>query len=322
MILFLYGTDTFRSRAHLQKMMSKFRTDRDPQGLNTVRVDCAVEPEKLMEQLLAAPFLAEKRMVVVENLLAAKQKELQQEILKRIEDGALPETTVTVFWEATDSFKTKDAKALFERLQKEKFSQQFDVLKGVQLGGWIAAETKERGGTISSHATQYLVQHVGDDSWRLNSLIDQLVSYKGGEEIGVKDAQRFLDETADDSIFNLVDAIVGKQPKQAYAMIQQQYAIGEDVQFIFAMILRQFRIMMEMRDVFEREDAVPSNVLAKRLGLHPFVVKKSLPLVKRYTRSQLRDVYGGLLDLDRQIKSGQADQEVLLDIFVAKVTST
>lgn len=318
MIIFLYGKDTYRRRAHLHKMMEKFKADRDPQGLNTVRVDCSKEPQKVMEQVLAAPFLAERRMVVVEHLLASKQKELQQEILKRIEEKNLPDTNVVVFWEATDAYKTKDAKALLARLQKEKYAQQFDVLKGVQLGGWVAGEVAARKGKISSHATQYLIQHT-NDSWQLSSLVDQLVAYKQGEEIGVADVQLFLDETADDNIFNLVDAIVGKQPRQAYAMIQQQYAIGEDVQFMFAMLLRQFRILIELRDLFERDDAQASNVLAKKLGLHPFVVKKSLPLAKRYTLEQLRQAYQLLLDLDIQIKHGEADQELLLDVFVGKV---
>src|SRR3989338_10197408 len=103
MIIFLYGPDTFRSRQHLHKMMAKFRSERDPDGLNLVRVDATKETAgQILEQILAVPFLAEKRMVVVENLLESKHDELQTELLKLIEEQRLSPANVLVFWEAID----------------------------------------------------------------------------------------------------------------------------------------------------------------------------------------------------------------------------
>lgn len=322
MILFLYGCDTYRSRQQLKKMMEKFKTDRDPQGLNVVRLDAEQKQSgKILEQILAIPFLAEKRMVILENVLISKHKELQQELLKRIEEKNLPETNVILFWEGTDSFKTKDAKALSQRLQKEKYAQKFDELTGMKLQAWIQAEVKDRSGEIERDATKYLANHVRGDMWRLSGLLDQLISYKNGDQIIQSDIELFLDEKADDNIFNLVDSIVAKNSKQVFQMISEQYRQGKDASYIFAMILRQFRILLELRDLFEKEDEVRSDRLAKKLELHPFVVKKSLPLVRRYTMEELKDIYKGLLDLDIDTKTGVGDQEMLLDIFVGRVCS-
>lgn len=337
MIIFLYGKDTFRSRQQMKEMVAKFRADRDPQGLNTIVLDCAKGAKNILEQIMATPFLSERRMVVLENFLSFKNPDLQEEILKKIKEKTMPETNVVLFWEETDTYKTKLAKSLLAVLSKEKYAQKFDELKGVQLGNWINNEIKNRGGNISSQAVQYLINHSGSDTWRLNSLINQLIAYSfdvkaedtnlspalpyEGKEIEVGDVELFLDEKVDDNIFNLVDAIVAKQSKQVYKMIQEQYNKGEDVQFMFAMILRQFRILLELRDLFEKEDNTQSNILAKKLGLHPFVVKKSLPLVRRYNMEELKNVYKQLLDLDIQIKTGQGKQEMLLDVFVGRVCS-
>ena len=225
MLLFLYGPDTYRSRAHLKKMVSKFKIDRDPQGLNVVKIDAEKEkiPGNIMEQILATPFLAERRMVVVESLLVSKHKELMDELSKRVAENSLPESNVIVFWEGTDKFKTKAAKAFFEILRNEKFAQSFEQQKGVKLGGWISSEVKERGGAIIGPAVQFLANNVGSDMWRLSSLVDQLVAYKGDSEIDVSAVQLFLNEKVDDSIFNLVDAIVGKQERKVFKMIQEQY---------------------------------------------------------------------------------------------------
>ena len=321
MFLFLFGPDTFRSRRQLKKIIEKFKADRDPQGLNVVRIDAErAESGAILGQMLTLPFLVGKRMIVIENLLASKHDELREDILERIKNNTFPEANVFVFWEATDTFKTKSAKALCDRLSKEKFAQKFEEFKGVQLFAWANAEIKEQGGVVNRQALQYLIDATGSDMWRLHHVAHQLCAYKGAEEIRIADINDFIDEKADDNIFNLVDAIVGKQPKQVFAMMREQYNKGEDAGYVFAMILRQFRILLQLRDVFEREDNPTSDALAGRLGLHPFVVKKSLPLVKRYTMDELARIYHELLTIDINTKTGRGDQSVLLDVFVGRVT--
>lgn len=321
MIIFLYGKDTFRSRRQLKSIIHKFKKDRDPQGLNVVRLDAAKkQPGELLEQMLASPFLAERRMIVIEGLLASKHKDFVGELLERIENNKLPDSNVFVFWEDTDKFKTKIAKAMLARLSQEKFAQHYEPISGATLHKWIQAEVQERGGSIDQQSIQYLTQHVGNDMWQLHFLIDQLVAYRE-KGIALADVQLFLDEKADDNIFNLVDAIIAKHPKQVYKMIQQQYSSGEDAQYIFAMLLRQFRILLELRDLHDREDIGSSDTVAKKLDLHPFVVKKSLPMVKKYTLNDLKKAYNALLEIDTKTKTGQASQELLVDIFVGKLTT-
>ena len=321
MIIFLYGPDTFRSRRQLKKMTEKFKADRDPEGLNVAVLDVdKTDFGMVMEQILSMPFLAEKRMVVLENILSATKKgDLQEEILKRIEEKTLPEENVYVFWEGTGKPKTKVGKELLSRLLKEKYAQEFPELSGPKLSAWIDVEVEEKKGKISKHALQLLVQNTGSDMWLVNSLVEQLIAYKGTDEIQTEDVNLFTEANIDDSIFNLVDAIVAGQTKEVYKMIRQQYKIGKDPHYIFSMLLRQFRILLELRDIYDREDNVQSDVLAKALGLHPFVVKKSLPFVKKYDLKTLKDIYKELLNFDIKIKTGSTDPVLLLDLFVGKL---
>ncbi len=319
MIILLYGKDSFRGRRQLRKMMDKFKTDRDPDGFNTVRIDARTEPDKLLQHLLTPAFLAEKRMVVVENLLASKEKELQVEVLQKIEQKAIPDTSVIVFWEGAERFKAGEAKRLLARLQQEKYVQKFDPLIGAKLTAWMEEQIKELGGRASKHALFHITRQVNSDTWHARSLIEQLAAYKQGQEIELKDVHLFMEEKADDNIFNLVDAIVGKQTKNVYAMIQEQYRQGKDAQYVFAMILRQFRILIQLRDLYDREDVMQSAAMAAKVDLHPFVVKKSLPFVKRYSLEQLKYVYQELLDLDTRIKTGSGRPGLLLDLFVARI---
>lgn len=319
MLILLYGKNTFDSLARLKELIFKFKKDRDPQGFNTAVLDCEKNAKEALGQVLSAPFLSEKRMIVLKNFLLSKDIVAQENLLGQIKNKRIPETNIVIFWESVDCYKTKTAKKLFEILSQEKYSQKFDELAGIMLGNWINNQTKERGGKISGEAVQFLVLHGNKDLWALNSLLDQLICYVKDREIILSDVQVFLDEKIDDSIFNLVDAIVGKQEKQVYKMIQEQYRRGEDAQFIFSMMLRQFRIMLELRDIFEKQDKVSSDMLAQKLGIHPFVVKKTLPFVRNYNMEKLKSVYKQLLEMDIQTKTGYGDSKVLLDLLVGKI---
>jgi DNA polymerase-3 subunit delta len=320
MVIFLYGKDTFRSRTQLKKMIEKFRADRDPAGYNVVQIDAGLEKDagKIMSQILAAPFLAERRFVAIESLLSSKHTELQKTLLERIQAKNLPESNVIVFWEGTDAFKTKDSKALFDCLEKEKYVQVFDELVGAKAVGYISTEIQEGGGKATPQAVQYIAAHAGSDSWYLHSLIDQLIAYKLDQgEIEVSDVQIFLDEKVDDNIFNLVDGILSGQSKKVFTMIQEQYRIGQDVQYIFAMLVRQCRILLELRDLYEHAE-LNSDQLAKKLSLHPFVVKKSLPMVKQHSLASLQSLYRYLLEFDIETKTGYGSPETLFDVLVGK----
>ena len=319
MIIFLYGPDTYRSRAQLGQMIEKFRRERDPQGLNLVRFVADEETAaKIEEGLLASPFLAEKRMVVIEGLLVSKHKELVSSLLARVKDGKIPSDTIVIFWEGGAKPRTKDAKALLALLKKEKFAQEFAELEGRQLVAWIAREVQTKEGRISAAAATNLANLLAGSSWELHHVVNQLLSYADGREITPEDVALFVEESADDNIFNLVDAVVAGQTKKVFAMMQEQYKLGKDPGYILAMLIRQFRILLMMRDLHDRDELQNSSVAAKKLELHPFVVKKSLPLVKRLNMSELKTAYDRLLEIDIKTKTGQSDQSVLLDVFVSR----
>lgn len=319
MILFLYGKDTFRSRDYMRKMIEKFKKDRDPQGYNVTVFDATKDQgSRMLEEIGAFPFLAEKRLVVIENLLQSKQADMQEALLKKIEEQTLPPSTILLLWESIDTVKGKDTKELFERLKAEKYAQEFDLLEGQKLEAWIAAELKDRGGKMSHDAIHFLVINAGSDMWRLHTVIDQMLAFKNGEEITIKDLEQIVEKSVDDNIFSLIDAIVQKRQQTIFSLLEEQYRQGNDAGYIFAMMLRQFRIMLELKDAIEKTNGSEA-VLAKELGIHPFVVKKSLPLVSKYSMDELKWVYEELLKLDIETKTGGGDQKVLLDLFIGRL---
>ena len=260
-------------------------------------------------------------MVVIERLFSTtKIGDLQEHIMELVEQQRIPDCNILVFWDGDEKAKTKVGKKLWDILSAETYSQTFDILSRPQLTQWIQAEIKTRASEgISSDAVQSIIQNSGSDMWYIHSLLDQLIAYTQGRHIELADVALFVDERVDDNIFNLVDALISQQKKQVYRMIREQYHKGEDAQYILAMIIRQVKILLQLRDLYDRDDSLRSDDIARRLKLHPFVVKKSLPFIKKYNSATLLALYEDLATIDIQTKTGQADQSLLLDVFVARV---
>ncbi len=320
MLIYIYGEDTFSSRHYLQQQVERFKKERDPQGMNVVILDGQKETSgRLWSEITAAPFLAEKRLIVIQNLLSNKDTDTLESFIDGVKENKLPEKNVIIFWQGEQIGKTKIAQELQKLLAKEKWAKEFTSLAGASMASWIKTEITSRGGSINMQALNYLAQNTGGDMWYANSLVDQLVAYSNKKEISLGDVQLFLEEKADDNIFNMVDAIVVGNRKLAFKLIEDQRRLGQEDGYLFSMIVRQFRILISMRDLFNREENISSDTMAKALELHPFVVKKSLPLIKRYSLDKLKDIYKQLLDLDIKTKTGLADQSWLIDLFVGKL---
>ncbi len=320
MLIYIYGEDTFSSRQYLKQQIERFKKERDPQGMNVVVLDGQKEESgKLWSEIMAAPFLAERRLVVIQNVLSNKDTDVLESFVDGIKANKFPEKNVIIFWQGESIGKTKIATELQKILAKEKWAREFAPIVGAAMSGWIKNEISHRGGSINIQALNYLAQHTAGDMWYASSLIDQLVAYATKIEISLSDVQLFLEEKADDNIFNMVDAIVAGNRKLAFKLIEDQRQLGQDDGYLFSMIVRQFRILISMRDLFNREENISSDMMATELTMHPFVVKKSLPLIKRYPLDRLKELYQQLLDIDIKTKTGLADQSWLIDLFVGKL---
>ena len=320
MIIYIYGEDTFRSRNYLTQQIERFKKERDPQNLNVVFLDGQkVESSRLWNEIMAMPFLAEKRLVVIHNILSSKDAVLLESLSEGLKKDKVPEKNIVIFYQSEFVGKTNLAKDLHKTLAKEKWAMKFENLEGFELSNWIKTEVAQRGGKINQLAVAYLAQNAGKDMWYIDSLADQLIAYVEGKEISVADVQLFLEEKVDDSMFSMVDAIVIGNRKLAFKLVEEQRRLGNDDGYIFSMIARQFRILISMRDLFNRQENITSDMMAKMLDLHPFVAKKSLPFVKKYSLDKLKDIYNQLLEIDIKTKTGLADQSLLIDLFIGKL---
>jgi DNA polymerase-3 subunit delta len=315
MIIFLYGTDTFRSKRKLDEIASSFREREDASGLNTVTLDAAkAEPAEIHQALFAPAFLGNKRLAVIKGMLALKREE-QKPFLELV--AKLPASTTAVFYEAADA-KACDKSPLYPLLVEGKYHWEFAPLSGRELESWLAAEANAHAVTFEPHALSAFIEAVRSDSARAANEIAKLAAYVGGRQIiEVQDVALMVTGEVQEDMFGFLDAVANRDSKRAAVMLEQQIMAGTEPMQLLAMLARTVRILIQARDLLDRRYPQPEAI--RELGIHPFAARKALAQAQSFETQTLRQLHAALLDTDRRIKTGSASSpRVVLDLMVAK----
>ncbi|MDD5567225.1 MAG: DNA polymerase III subunit delta [Patescibacteria group bacterium] len=322
MIILLHGEDTFRSRQRLKKLKEGFKQKYDPRGLNILQLDGkTLTLEDFNKAVATQGFLSKKRMLVIENLSENKNKPLL-EIIRDSLSGLPAEENVVVFWEggAKKSRGRKESTPLFGlKPSAGVVIEAYPQLKGLKVSQWVKREVAERDSKIEPKALALLISLVGEDLWRMSTEIDKLASYKHGGIITEADVSVLVRAKYDTDIFKLTDALSSQDQATALRLLDEQISSGTPIPYLLTMLIRQFRILLQVKDYLENQGN-PYQV-GPALKLHPFVAQKAVNQVKNFSFAKLKKTYRRLLWLDEKTKSSSYDPQIFFDLFTVEASS-
>lgn len=327
-----HGADEF-TRAETLADFKRRLGPPDTVDLNTTILDGGtLTLAKLRHACETIPFLAEKRLVIVEGLLTRlaprKDRELstsQRELLTALADylPRLPETTRLVFIE-DKPLPARHSMLQLAQQEERGYVKRFDPPDAKVLPRWIEKRVRKYGGEIEPQAAQQLAAVVGTDLRLLDQEIIKLVTYTqsptGGQAITIADIEAVVPYAQAAVVFDLVDALGRRDGRTAAQTLHRLLDAGEHPLGLLAMIVRQFRLLIQVKEL-KAERATPRDI-AKTLRLHPFPARKLHTQATHFTAAQLEAVYRHLLDTDVAIKTGKIDPEVALDLLVAGLAET
>lgn len=328
MFYVFYGDDEFSRSEALADFKARMG---DPvmADLNTTHLDGRkVTFGELAHACDAIPFMAQVRLVIVENLLTrltGKRPgggQIPQRDQKFLKDllaylPRLPETTRLAFVEASSLPETHPVIKL-AKAEKRGHVVEFrppDERSG-GLERWIRDRAKEKGAEIDLQAAHELASFVGNNLRLLDRELEKLATYVDGQRpINNEDVHRLVPYVHEANIFEMTDALGQRDGPKASQLLHRMLDGGYDPLYLLGMIVRQFRIMIRAKDLAER--GIHPNDIPTRLGLKPFVARKGLSQAARFSMSQLETIYRRLWETDVSIKTGQMEPVLALDLLVA-----
>ena len=328
MYYLLHGPDTFSSAEEIAALKRQVGAP-EVVDLNTNTLDGrTLTMADLSHACDALPFLSDRRLVIVEGLVArlstgekgravsASDKELLTQLVAYI--PKLPETTDLVLLES-DLVAPKHP--LYELAAQKGAGRlkTFPLLRDPDLERWIAERARAKGVKIDAQAVHELALSTGNDLRLLDNELAKLAAYAGAEQrVRVEDVHRLVSAVREESIFEMVDALGQRNGSAAMRLFHGLLGEGKEPLYVFSMIARQFRLLLQAKSLAEQQAALPQ--LMKELGLrHEFVATKLLAQARNFSLGRLQGIYRELQRIDVAIKTGRVEPELALDVFITEV---
>ena len=356
-IYILHGDDAFAIHKFLASMEAKLG-EAAMADLNTTRLDGRqASLDDLRSAAFAMPFLTERRLVVETNPLARfSSKGMRDSSLD--EGSSSSQLTAAAragrekFLALLDAVPATTALALVidDTRVRRKGEWQWEVLtpshwllrwasaagKRVwvqecglptieEMPGWVRKQAEALHGSFTPPAARALAEHVGPDTEMAAQEILKLLTYVDFKRpVEEDDVALLTAQTNLASVFTLVDAM---GERNGHLALQTLHLLMEenDPMELFGMIVRQFRLLLQAREVLDEGggvDIISKEVKEKSgVGLHPYVAQKLAGQAHAFTLVGLEGIYHRLLEIDVAMKTSQMPADVAFDTFIAELAS-
>ena len=329
MLYILLGQDDFSLRQALDEI-KRGLGDQSLLATNTVTLEGQkVTTEELRAVCETVPFLAEKRLVIINGLLERFGPRTKPSRKKKSTGGAnqqndpkwlaagisqIPDSTVLVLVDGG----IRSDNPLFKELSGKAEVRSFPLLSEPKLRQWIQRRVAEKGGSISSQAVDLLARLVGSNLWVMASEIDKLILFASGRPIEEEDVKAVVSCAQEANVFAMVDAILELKAGVAEQLLQQLLQRGAASAYLLAMLSRQVQRIVQAKEL--KNQRKPKAEIQSRLGLTlEFALRKTLEQADKYSWERLKDVYNKLLEADLAIKTGKYEDELALNILIAEL---
>jgi len=329
LLYILLGEDDFS----LTKSLEEIKRGTGDQALLAANTTTFDGQQLTLDQLRTVcetvPFLAEKRLVIIQGLLghfeprgkSRRQKKIAPPTERESEYKSfaaylsnIPDSTVLVLIDG----RIKSNNSLFKQLSAKAEVRSFPILREDRLRRWIEREVAEQGASMSPPAVDLLAKLVGGNLWVMANEISKLALFTSGRRIEVEDIKAIVSYAQEANVFAMVDAILDFKAGVAEQLLEQLLQQGASSAYLLFMLVRQVRGVVRAKEL--RRQRKPEAEIQSRLGLTSgFALRKTLEQAQRYPLERLKEVYHKLLQTDLSIKTGKFEGGLALNLLIAEL---
>ena len=300
MIFLFPGEEKFLLDQQLKKWKDAFVKKYGSNNLYIFQED-NFDPEQIASALAGGGLFEEKKFIIIKWIPRDAFVKIPSSLAEKVEDflqqhiEQLPSENVVVFV----SYKPDKRTKFYKFLVKNPLVQvkEFKLLNSKQLLKYLVENYP-----ISSNDAQYLVERVGTNLYMLHNELMKIL--KISPKITKELIDKYVIKNVQQDAFALVDNLQNSQ--KVLEILNNLEQMGEDFFKVLGLLywnLKNTILIKEQQSLNE-----DSKTIASKLGVHPFVVAKTLK--GRYDIEALKDIFHKLIDLDYDIKTGKIASEL------------
>ncbi len=303
----LTGTEEYLCRTYRGRLEKAMLPEDDTMNRMVFEGNKA-DPMQVLDAALMLPFFAERRLIILVDTGWLKSSCPLADHLDEI-----PDTTYFIFVEKETDKRNK----LYKYIEANGHIAVFEPLREQDAVSFTAALLKRSGLAITEQNARLLIEQAGNDMNAIVNETDKLAAYCAGrDEVTRDDILALTSAMTQGQMFKMVDAIVTKNRKQAFALYKDLLADQTPPMAIlynltnsfyqFSLILRLLRKGLSAFDI------------GQQLKMNSYAVTKYI----RFGRNaNLADITGAVAlgnELDAKVKSGNITDRMAVEVFLAK----
>lgn len=306
----LYGTDTSIIDREIDIIKEELSiSDNDVIYYNIEDI------KDIVDEALTISMFSPTKLIVIDSTIYLSQK-------KDIEDINLLENYFNNYNPNSYLVFVSNSDNIDSRKKIVKFINNNGITKKVEanseyLRDYVNDYLKKKNYKMSSMDINVFINRIGNNIDNIKNELDKLMLYKIEDKvINNSDIMLLTEENTDNSVYDLVSALLKNDNSKAIKLYKDFVINGMDPNQIIAIIASQIRLLFQVKRLYNSGKS--NDEIAKILEFKSvYRVKYLLNDSYYYSEDTLIKYLSKLSDIDRDIKINNIDGNILLELFIA-----
>ena len=264
--------------------------------------------EDILEEASMNSMFNNNKLIIIDSNL---KEDIDYELLERYINNYNPHTYMVIKIK-TDKLDTKKKiYKLFSKYAKvEELNNDLD-----NLSNYVNNLLKDNNFYMSNSNINYFIAKVGNNINNIDNELEKLCLYKfDDKKIEKEDIDDLVINNIDDEIFAITNAVINNEVDKSLDLYNEFMMKNYEPTQIIGLLASQFQFLYQVKYLYNKNKT--QNEIAKLIDVHPYRVKLAIGNLYNYTESDLLHYISKLGKLDEDIKTGNIDKNVGLELFL------
>lgn len=314
-VYLFHGSDTFIIKSKINNLINKYKVD----DFNVTNYDMEeINLKDALNDASTIPFMSERKIVIIRNayFLSTEKpkKELKHYIdgLKKYLDNPVEETILVI---AAPYSKLDERKAITKEVLKVAEVVKCEPLKEQDSSSWIRKQLGRNNITIDTDALKEFLKRVENNTEVLVSETTKLLSYaEGMHNVDINTIKLVITKNIEDNVYEITNMILENKQGRALEIYNDLVMHSEDPLRILGILVNKYREILHVKHLVKqgKDKSEVARYYNASAGRAYYMMKNASSVKIEVVKKHLKK----LEEIDYQIKSGQIDKRIGLELFI------
>ncbi len=307
-VYLLCGEEAYLRRQYRDRVKKALLGDGDLMNLNCFEGK-GIVPGEVIDLAQTMPFLAERRVLVIEN--SGFFKRGGEALAEYLADPATSAYFLFVETEIDKRSRLYKAAAARGRVIECKTPDE-GVLKR-----WVVELLAKENKRITQRDLDLFLEKTGTDMENIRGEVEKLVCYcLDREAVSAQDIEAVCVRQIGSRIFDMVEAVADKKQRRAMELYYDLLTLKEPPMRILFLIARQFNLLLQVKEL--KNKGYDTRSIGEKVGLKGFIAGKYVSQAAKFKEAELRQALTDCVETEEAVKTGRMNDVMSVELLIVR----